>query len=400
MIPHSLTGQPMNSALLENYGPRELVLSHGRGSFVWGEDGAKYLDFAMGIAVNSLGHCHPRLIEALTAQAGKLWHSSNLFLIPASERLAEKLTRICFADRAFFCNSGAEAVECGFKMMRRYHHAKGGGQRTRIVGLSDSFHGRTLATIAAAGNPAHCEGFLAGDNGFDQAAFGDAGALRAAISENTAGVVLEPVQGEGGIRPADPEYLREVRAICDRHGILLLFDEVQCGVGRTGSFYAHQQFGVEPDILASAKGLGGGFPVGACLAREQVARHMGAGSHGSTFGGNPLAMSVANAVLDELGSAGFLDRVRENGDYFRQSLADLASASRGIIDRVSGLGLMIGMFLQTDAGKFLARLRRAGLLAVKGGNNSIRLLPPLNVSREEIDQAIALIANAVTESRP
>ena len=349
----------------------------------------------MGIAVNSLGHCHPRLVAALTEQASSLWHTSNLFRIPAGEELAEKLTGLCFADRAFFCNSGAEAMECGFKMMRRYHHARGDIRRKRIIGFSDSFHGRTLATIAAAGNLAHCEGFLAGDGGFDQAPFGDAGALAQAIDDATAGVVLEPVQGEGGIRPANPAWLGEVRAICDEHGVLLLFDEVQCGVGRSGSFYAHQQLGVEPDLLASAKGLGGGFPVGACLAREEVANCMVAGSHGSTFGGNPLAMSVANAVVDEIAQPGFLDRVREHGEYFSGALEELARTHPGLIAGVSGVGLMIGVFLHADAGTFLSALREQGLLAVKGGNNSIRLLPPLNVRREEIDEALAIIQSAL-----
>ena len=385
----------MSSALLENYGERDLALSHGAGSYVWCEAGRKYLDFAQGIAVNSLGHCHPRLVEALEAQAGALWHTSNLFRIPASERLAEKLTGLCFADRAFFCNSGAEAVECGFKMMRRYHHTKRDTHRKRIVGLSDSFHGRTLATIAAAANSVHCEGFLLSDAGFDQAEFGDIDALAAAIGEETAGVILEPVQGEGGIRPVNPDYLKKVRQLCDENKILLMFDEVQCGVGRTGTFYAHQRLGAEPDILASAKGLGGGFPVGACLAREAVAAPMSAGSHGSTFGGNPLAMSVANAVVDEISTPEFLEQVRANGAHLMQSLRDLQAANPGIIAGISGLGLMIGVFLNVDAGRFIAQLREEGMLVVKGGNNSVRLLPALNVSRDEIDQALAHFARVL-----
>ena len=387
----------MSSALLENYGTRDLALSHGDGSYVYCEGGGKYLDFAMGIAVNSLGHCHPRLIEALSTQARTLWHSSNLFRIPAAERLAEKLVDLCFADRVFFCNSGAEAVECGFKMMRRYHHAQDRRGRMRIIGLADSFHGRTLATIAAAANPAHCEGFLAGDSGFDHAAFGAIESLAATIDENTAGVILEPVQGEGGIRPVDAEYLRQVRRLCDEHGILLMFDEVQCGNGRTGTYFAHQQFGVEPDLLATAKGLGGGFPVGACLAREKVAACMGAGSHGSTFGGNPLAMAVAGAAVDEISQTDFLARVRANGAWFMQALRELQAVHPKLIARVRGLGLMIGLFLHIDAGEFLARLREKGLLAVKGGNNSIRLLPPLNVSRDELDQALRLIGQVLAE---
>ena len=392
----------MTSALLENYGVRDLALARGRGSHVWCEAGRKYLDFAMGIAVNSLGHCHPQLVAALTAQADTLWHTSNLFRIPAGESLAEKLTGLCFADRVFFCNSGAEAIECGFKMMRRYHHARGESGRKRIVSLSDAFHGRTLATIAAAGNAAHCEGFLAGDGGFDQAEFGDIASLRAVVGPTTAGVVIEPVQGEGGIRPADPDYLRAVRALCDEHGILLMFDEVQCGLGRCGSFYAHQRLGVEPDLLASAKGLGGGFPVGACLAREAVAAAMTAGTHGSTFGGNPLAMAVAGAVVDEIAAPGFLDAVRGNGEHLLASLRELAEKYPAAISNVAGLGLMIGVFLRPDfdAGEFIRRLRGEGLLVVKGGNNSIRLLPPLNVRRSEIDQALALIESTLAALRP
>ena len=392
----------MTSALLENYGVRDLALARGRGSHVWCEAGRKYLDFAMGIAVNSLGHCHPRLVAALTAQADTLWHTSNLFRIPAGEALAEKLTGLCFADRVFFCNSGAEAIECGFKMMRRYHHARGESGRKRIVSLSDAFHGRTLATIAAAGNAAHCEGFLAGDGGFDQAEFGDIASLRAVVGPTTAGTVIEPVQGEGGIRPADPDYLRAVRALCDEHGILLMFDEVQCGLGRCGSFYAHQRLGVEPDLLASAKGLGGGFPVGACLAREAVAAAMTAGTHGSTFGGNPLAMAVAGAVVDEIAAPGFLDAVRGNGEHLLASLRELAGKYPAAISNVAGLSLMIGVFLRPDfdAGEFIRRLRGEGLLVVKGGNNSIRLLPPLNVRRSEIDQALALIESALAALRP
>ncbi len=408
MIAHSLRLKPpklskiraiafMSHALLENYGPRELVLSHGAGSHVYCEAGRKYLDFAMGIAVNSLGHCHPRLVEALTGQARQLWHVSNLFRIPAAERLAEKLTKLCFADRAFFCNSGAEAVECGFKMMRRYHFANGDPERKRIIALTQAFHGRTLATIAAAANPVHCEGFLDGDSGFDQVEFGSAEALQAAISGRTAGVIVEPVQGEGGIRPADPGYLGEVRELCRQHGILLMFDEVQCGAGRSGAFYAHQRLGVEPDLLASAKGLGGGFPVGVCLSRESVARPMTAGSHGSTFGGNPLAMSVADAVVSEICTEGFLQQVRSNGERLIGELRALQEAWPRSITEVSGLGLMIGVFLRVDAGEFLARLRREGLLAVKGGNNSIRLLPPLNVEREEIDEALAVLRRVLHE---
>ncbi|MGM0634400.1 MAG: aspartate aminotransferase family protein, partial [Pseudomonadota bacterium] len=285
----------METALMANYGHPQLEFDHGKGCFLYTTEGIEYLDFTMGIAVNALGHCHPSLIRALQQQSERLWHCSNLFRIGPSERLAARLTEATFADRVFFSNSGTEAIEAGFKMMRRYHHSRGDTRRKRIVTLSHSFHGRTLAPVAACKNPAHCEGFLVGDQGFDQVQYGDLEALENAVNDDTAGIVVEPVQGEGGIRVADIDYLASIRALCDRKGILLMFDEVQCGAGRTGALYAYQQLGTVPDLLASAKGLGGGFPIGACLATEAVAAPMTAGTHGSTFGGNPLATAVGNA---------------------------------------------------------------------------------------------------------
>ena len=382
----------MSSALMQNYGNPELEFDRGEGSYLYTESGERYLDFAMGIAVNSLGHCHPALVDALCNQAGKLWHTSNLFRIGQSEKLALQLTELSFAEKVFFCNSGSEAVECGFKMIRRYFFLKGEESRNRIISMKDSFHGRTLAAIAAAQNPAHCEGFLVNkDNGFDQAIFGDIDSLRALINENTAAVILEPVQGEGGITVAKKEYLKAVRDLCDSHGVLLMLDEVQCGVGRTGTLYAHQQMGIEPDILATAKGLGGGFPIAACLARELVASALTLGSHGSTFGGNPLAMSVGNAVIGELRKDGFLQQVVESGNYLKEKLEELQSSYPQLIERVSGLGLMVGLFCKTDAGALLARLREEKLLLVKAGNNSVRILPALNVSRQEIDSALSIM---------
>lgn len=387
----------MTSALMPNYGTPELEFDHGKGCYLYTKDGSHYLDFAMGIAVNSLGHCHPKLIAALTQQANKLWHTSNLYRIDQSEQLAHKLVAATFADRVFFCNSGTEAVEAGFKLMRRYQESVGRGERKRIVAMTESFHGRTLAPLAAARNPLHSTGFLVGDMGFDQAAFGDIDALQSCLTPATAGVILEPVQGEGGIRVVDKDYLSKVRELCDKHNLLLMFDEVQCGVGRSGSLYAYQQLGVTPDILASAKGLGGGFPVGACLATEAVGSAMTAGLHGSTFGGNPLAMAVANAVIDELTSPGFLDAVRARSEYFRSALNALTQTYPQHLKGVTGLGLMIGLVCEIPAGELITRLQQHGMLVVKAGGNSIRLLPPLNVTEKELDEAIDIISNILKD---
>ena len=388
----------MTSALMQNYGNPELEFDRGEGSYLYTSDGERYLDFTMGIAVNSLGHCHPALVEALTTQANKLWHTSNLFRIGQGEKLAQQLCEISFAEKVFFCNSGSEAVECGFKMIRRHFFLKGEPDRNRIISMQGSFHGRTLAAIAAAKNPAHTEGFLAvDDNGFDQAVFGDIESLEAAVNDKTAAVILEPVQVEGGITVASVEYIKAVRDLCDSHGILLMLDEVQCGIGRTGSIYAHQQMGIEPDILATAKGLGGGFPIAACLAKEFAASALTLGSHGSTFGGNPLAMSVGNAVISELRKEGFLQQVTESGNYLKEKLEELQRSYPEALDRVSGLGLMIGVFCKIDAGEFLSALKDEKLLLVKAGSNSVRILPALNVSRHEIDSALSIMDKVLSQ---
>lgn len=316
----------MISALMANYGHPQLEFERGSGCYLYTADGDVYLDFTMGIAVNCLGHCHPHLVACLKEQADKLWHSSNLFRISPTERLARRLVDLTFADRVFFSNSGTEAVEAGFKMMRRYHYARGDKDRQRIISLTQSFHGRTLAPIAASLNPLHCEGFLVGDAGFDQVPYGDISALRKQIGPQTAGVILEPIQGEGGIRVVPAEYLQQVRDLCDEHGILLMFDEVQSGVGRSGYLYAYEALGISPDLLASAKGLGGGFPIGACLATERVAEPMKAGTHGSTFGGNPLATAVGNGVIDIVMAPGFLEHVRSSADYLRLGLTEIGRA--------------------------------------------------------------------------
>lgn len=386
----------MKSALMGNYGHPELEFDHGKGCYLYTSDGQQYLDFAMGIAVNCLGHCHPALIDALTAQAGRVWHTSNLYRIPPTERLAQRLVDLTFADRVFFCNSGTEAVEAGFKIMRRYQHSKGQSARKRIIAVSESFHGRTLAPIAASANPLHTEGFLYGDAGFDQVRFGDLDAMAAAISAETAGIVIEPIQGEGGIRLVPGEYLRHLRALCDEHDMLLMFDEVQCGIARSGTLYAHQQSGVTPDILASAKGLGGGFPIGACLVTEAAAAPMVAGTHGSTFGGNPLATAVANAVLDEVSKPAFLDGVRQKSAYLRQGLEKLIARFPELLREVTGTGLMIGLACRASNAELIAAFTQAKLLTVKSGGNSIRLLPPLNVRTEEMDQALTKIESVLT----
>ena len=387
----------MSSALMANYGYPQLEFDHGIGSFLYTGEGDSYLDFTSGIAVNCLGHCHPHLVACLKAQADKLWHSSNLFRITPTEKLAQRLVDLTFADRVFFSNSGTEAVEAGFKMMRRYHYDLGERARVRIISLTQSFHGRTLAPIAACRNPVHIEGFLTGDPGFDQVNFGDLEALRAQITDQTAGVILEPIQGEGGIRVVPADYLQQVRKLCDEKGILLMFDEVQSGVGRSGHLYAYQALGVTPDLLASAKGLGGGFPIGACLATERVARHMVAGTHGSTFGGNPLATAVGNAVLDIITAPGFLQESQKNAAAFKAGLSELIKDFPTIVQEQTGMGFMIGLKLIVNNAEFIAVMLKHKMLAVKAGSNSIRLLPPLNVKPAEIQQALGILRNVCQE---
>ncbi len=382
------------SALMANYGHPDLQFSRGQGCYLYTEAGDAYLDFTAGIAVNCLGHCHPHLVSTLQTQAETLWHTSNLFSNIPTERLAKRLVEKSFADRVFFANSGTEAVECGFKMMRRFHYHHGRKERVRIITLAQSFHGRTLAPVAACRNPLHTEGFLVGDGGFDQVPFGDLEALRQAVTEQTAGVILEPVQGEGGIRPVTAEYLKAVRALCDEHGILLMFDEVQSGMGRTGYLFAHEALGVTPDVLASAKGLGGGFPIGACLSTERVAEVMTAGTHGSTFGGNPLATSVGNAVMDVLTDPGFLETVTERSTQLRAGLDKLIKRYPKVLAEHTGLGLMVGLRCVASNADLIKAMQKNHLLAVKAGGNSIRLLPPLVVSPREIDEALNSLEKA------
>ena len=379
---------------MANYGHPELQFEYGKGVYLFTADNQRYLDFTAGIAVNCLGHCHPYLVDAIRKQSERLWHTSNLFSNIPTERLAQRLVDLTFADRVFFANSGTEAVECGFKMMRRFHYHHGRKQRVRIISLTQSFHGRTLAPVAACLNPLHIEGFLVGDSGFDQVPFGDLAALKAAITEQTAGVILEPVQGEGGIRAVSPDYLKSVRQICDEHGILLMFDEVQSGMGRTGYLFAHEALGVTPDLLASAKGLGGGFPIGACLSTERVAEVMTAGTHGSTFGGNPLATSVGNAVLDIIAAPEFLQQVQHRSTQLRAGLDGLIKKYPHVLAEHTGLGLMVGLRCISSNADLIKAMHEQKLLAVKAGGNSIRLLPPLNVTEAEVNEALALLDKA------
>jgi acetylornithine/N-succinyldiaminopimelate aminotransferase len=383
--------------LLPTYARADVAFERGEGAYVFTEDGTRYLDFAAGIAVNALGHAHPKLVKALTDQANKLWHTSNMYRMPGQEKLAQRLIANTFADTVFFANSGAEAIECAIKMARRYHHVNGHPERFRVITFEGAFHGRTLATIAAGGQAKHLDGFGPKVDGFDQVPFGDMKALAAAITPATAALMIEPIQGEGGLRPADAEYLRALRRIADEHGLLLIFDEVQTGVGRTGKLFAHEWAGVTPDIMAIAKGIGGGFPMSACLATAQAAKSMVAGTHGSTFGGNPLAMAVGNAVLDEVLADGFLENVNRMGNYARQQLSRLISEHPTVFAELRGQGLMLGLKLNVPNTEFLAHLRKHHLLAAGGGDNVIRLVPPLIVTEDHIREAVSALSAAATE---
>jgi acetylornithine/N-succinyldiaminopimelate aminotransferase len=372
----------------------DVAFERGEGAYLFATDGRRYLDFASGIAVTALGHAHPHLVQALTEQAGKLWHTSNLFRIPGQERLAERLVANSFADAVFFTNSGGEAIECGLKLIRKYHDDFGDPNRYRVIACHGAFHGRTLAAIAAGGQEKHLKGFAPAVEGFDHVAFGNLNELRAAITPETAAILVEPVQGEGGMRAASAEYLRGLRAVADEFGLLLFFDEVQCGMGRTGRLFAHEWAGIEPDIVATAKGLGGGFPVGACLAKEHVAAALTAGSHGSTFGGNPLAMAVGNAVLDVLLADGFLERVDRIGRLLRDRLEELARRHPRVIEEVRGAGLMLGLKCRVPNTEMVAALRQRGLLAVGAGDNVVRLLPPLIIDESHVGEAIGILDQA------
>ena len=386
-----MTSNATVPSLLPIYNRIDLVFERGEGSWLVTKDGRRFLDFTSGIAVNGLGHCHPHLVAALQAQAAKLWHVSNLFRIEQLERVADRLVAHSFAETVFLCNSGAEAMEACIKMARRFHWQRGQPERNRIITFEGSFHGRTMATISAAGGQRLTEGFAPLLEGFDHLPFGDHAALEAAITEATAAIMIEPIQGEGGIRPLPRACLEGLRELCDRHDILLVFDEVQCGMGRTGNLFAHQHFGVTPDIMGLAKGLGGGFPIGACLATARAASGMTASTHGSTFGGNPLASAVANAVLDVLLADGFLAGVAERAAYLRERAEALVHRHGDAFELVRGEGLMLGLKARRSNYEVAADLRARGLLTVPAGDNIVRLLPPLTVTKSEIDQALETI---------
>jgi len=368
-----------------------------RGEGVWliGEQGERYLDFASGIAVNLLGHGHPHLTKAIQDQAATLMHVSNLYGSPQGEAFAQRLVDATFADTVFFTNSGAEAVECAIKTARRYHFANGNPERNTLITFDTAFHGRTLGTISATNQPKMRDGFEPLLPGFKYATFNDLEGALALIDDNTAGFLLEPIQGEGGIRPASDEFLKGLRKACDEHGLLLVLDEVQCGMARTGKLYAHEHYGIVPDIMATAKGIGGGFPLGACLATEEAAKGMVVGTHGSTYGGNPLAMAAGMAVFDVIEEPGFLENVTNLGDRLRQSLEQLIPNHDHLFDSVRGKGLMLGLKLKSDSRRFVAHARdNHGLLLVAAGENVVRVLPPLNIEEGDIATFIEKLSDA------
>ena len=383
----------MSSALVQNYARIDVAFERGEGAYLYANDGRRFLDFASGIGVTSLGHAHPEVTKALKDQADKVWHVSNLYNIDPQTRLAERLVAHSFADRAFFCNSGAEAVEASFKMARIYHNTNEDTARYRVITAANAFHGRTLATIAAGGQAKHLDGFGPRVDGFDQIALNDLKAAKAAVGPETAAIIVEPVQGEGGIHLADPDFLAGLRALCDEAGILLIYDEIQCGMGRTGKLWAHEWSGVAPDIMTLAKALGNGFPIGAVLATEAVAETLVPGKHGTTFGGNPLATSVANAVLDEMLADGFLDHAERMGALLRKRLEGLIGNKR-VFSEVRGVGLLLGLQCTDSNLELMAALRDEGVLSVVADGNVLRLLPPLIIGEAEIDEACAAVERA------
>ena len=379
------------NALVKNYNRKKISFKKGKGSFLYANNGKKYLDFVQGIAVNSLGHANPHLINAVNKQAKKLWHVSNAFMIPEGEKLAKKLTKKTFADFVMFQNSGTEATEAAVKVARRYFYSIGKPQKNRILCIKNSFHGRTLAAIFASGSKKMTEGFGPRVDGFDHFEFGNHKSFKKAITKRTAAIMIEPIMGEGGIKVIPDWCLREIRKICNKKKILLILDEVQCGIGRTGKFFAFEYAKVKPDIVPIAKGIGGGFPIGAVLMTKKAASGMIPGTHGSTFGGNPLAMSVGNAVLDQIFKKGFLKNVQKISKYFQSELKKIQKEYSKIIKEVRGVGLLIGLQLHKDQTKFIEKLMDNNLLTIRAGENVIRILPPLTVKRREIDLAIKII---------
>ncbi len=389
----------MTSAVMPTYARAPVTFARGEGCRLFDTDGRAYLDFAAGIAVCGLGHAHPKLVAALTLQAQKLWHTSNLFQVAGQEAVAAKLAALSFGDVVFFVNSGAEANECAIKLARRYHASAGNPERWRILAFEGSFHGRTLATLAAAGNPKNLQGFGPVTPGFDHAPYGDLARATELVGPDTAAILVEPIQGEGGIRVPDPHFLKGLRALADRAGVLLMFDEVQCGLGRSGRLFAHERVGVVPDVMSLAKTLGGGLPVAACVATSRAAAGMTPGSHASTFGGNLLAMAVASAVLDIIAEPAFLASVTRKGEHLAAGLDGLVARHRHVFESRRGVGLMQGLRCSAPQDEVVDRLRAAGLLVVPAQDRVIRLLPPLIVSEQEIDEAL-LILESVARSMP
>lgn len=390
----------MITPLMPTYARIPVAFERGEGMYLYDTDGKKYLDFYSGIGVMCLGHSHPVLVKALQDQAAKLWHTANTYEIPLGTRLAERLCSASFADTAFFTNSGAESIECAIKMVRKYHHDKGNKGRYRLITMASAFHGRTLAGIAAAGQEKLVKGFEPIPEGFDVVPFGDIDAVKAAITPETGGIMVEPVQGEGGIRPLPAETLQALRAIADENGLLLVFDEIQCGMGRTGKLFAHEWADVKPDIVAAAKGIGGGFPMGACLATEDAASGMVVGTHGSTYGGNPLAMAVGNAVLDVMLAPGFLDRAKDMGDKLQGRLGALQQKHGDFVKEVRGMGLMAGIRMPEvpTRGAVVDMIER-GFCPAVAGDMVMRMLPPLIIEDSHIDEAMDLLDGAMNDWR-
>jgi acetylornithine/N-succinyldiaminopimelate aminotransferase len=387
----------MTSPVMPTYARADVAFERGEGPYLFTSAGERYLDFGSGIAVTSLGHAHPHLVEALKAQAEKLWHTSNLYRIEGQERLAERLVENSFADTVFFGNSGAEALECCIKLARKYQYAIGAPERYRILTFEGAFHGRTLATLAAGGQEKHLEGFGPVVEGFDQVEWGDVAAAHDAIGKQTAAILVEPIEGESGVRMPVKNFLRDLRSLADEHGVLLMLDEVQTGIGRTGKFLAHEHWGVAPDVAAVAKALGGGFPIGACLATATAAQGMVAGTHGSTFGGNPLAVAAANAVLDIMLADGFFDQVEVMHKKLIDGVDSIARRYQGVIAEVRGLGMLIGMRCIGPNTDLVAALREREMLVIPAGDNVVRLLPPLIIDESHIDEALEKLADACAE---
>jgi acetylornithine/N-succinyldiaminopimelate aminotransferase len=390
----------MISALMPNYARADLAFERGEGAWLWTVDGRRFLDFGSGIATASLGHGNAHLAKAIAEQAAKVMHVSNLYRIPQAERLAQRLVQATFADSVFFCNSGAEANEGMIKMMRKTMAESGKPERFRIICFDGAFHGRTLATLAATGNAKYLAGFGPVVEGFDHVPFNNMNAVRNAIGPATAGIIVEPVQGEGGVRPGDLQFLRALRAACDEYGLILGMDEVQSGMGRTGKLFAHEWAGIEPDVMTAAKGIAGGFPLGAVLAKEFVARNMVPGTHGSTFGGNPLACAAGNAVLDVLLAPGFLDEVARKGARLRAGLEEIAREFPAVFEDVRGMGLLLGMKCVLPQAEVQAACVAEGLMAITAGENVLRLAPPLVITDADIDEALRMLCRAARRCLP